>query len=58
MRDSEKEVIANVKNANATPEELSAELLGVIKTVSDPSDISLAKLVQETNKDSELSMIR
>ncbi len=53
-----KEVVANVKNARATPEELSAELLGVIKIVSETSDISLAKLVHETNKDTELSMIR
>ena len=30
-----KEVIANVKNAKSTPEELSTELLGVIKIVSE-----------------------
>ena len=53
-----KEVVANVKNAKATLEELSKELLGVIKIVSESSDISLAKLVQETNKYTELSMIR
>ena len=52
-----KEVIANVKNARGTPEELSAELLGVIRVVSESTDISLAKLVQETNNDTELSMI-
>ncbi len=51
-------MVANVKKARATPDELSTELLGVIKVVSESSDISLAKIVQETNKDTELSMIR
>ena len=41
-----KEVVALVKNAKATLEEFSTELLGVIKIVSESSDISLAKLVQ------------
>ena len=53
-----KVVIANVKNATATSDELSSELLGVIKVVSESTDISLAKLVEETNKDNELSLIR
>ena len=39
------EVIANVKNATATSEDFPAEKLGVIRVVSESSDIPLAKLV-------------
>ncbi len=53
-----KEVIPNVKNATALSDELSAELLGVIRVVSESTDISLAKLVQERNIGNELSLIR
>ncbi len=53
-----KEVIANVKNASAMSDELSTELLGVIRVVPESTDISLAKRGQGTNKDNELSSIR
>ena len=39
-------------------QEDSAKFLGVINAITEKSDISLAKLVEETNKDRELSLIR
>ncbi len=41
-----------------TAEEDSARLLGVINAITEKSDISLANLIEETNKDKELSTLR
>ncbi len=53
-----KEVIADVRGGKETAADVSAKLLGVINAITKKSDISLAKLVEETNKDKELSLIR
>ncbi len=53
-----KEVIANVRGGKETKEEDSARLLGTINAITEKPDISLAKLVEETNKDAELSALR
>ena len=53
-----KEVIANVKGGEPTSEEDSARLLGIINTITEKSDIALSKLVEETNKDPQLCLLR
>ena len=53
-----KEFIANVRGGKETLEEDSARLLGVINAITEKSDISLAKLVHETNKDPQWSVLR
>ena len=53
-----KEVIANVRGGRATPDEDSARLLRVINGITEKSDILMAKLVEETNRDPQLSLLR
>ena len=53
-----KEVIADVRGGKETAEEDSSRLLGVINAITEKSDISLAKLVEETNKEKELNTLR
>ena len=52
-----KKVIADVRGGKEAAEEDSARLLGVINAINEKSEISLAKLVEETNKDMELNTL-